>query len=114
MSKELTPLEAFYKIANTHQYAFQEVYKKETKLIETALKDLEELKTENAVLNYWLKGITYYIENGSFTLLDLSKRIKAFEIIKECFVLNGFDELIPNAKWFENKEMQVLLKEVLK
>lgn len=46
MTKQLTPLEAFYKIANIHQYAFQEVYKEETNLIEDALKDYEELQKD--------------------------------------------------------------------
>ena len=41
------------------------------------------------------------------------KELKALEIIKECFNLNGFDELVPNSKWFESKEKQDLLKEEL-
>lgn len=39
--------------------------------------------------------------------------IKALEIIKECFNFNGFDELIPNNKWFESEEKQNLLRKVL-
>lgn len=27
--------------------------------------------------------------------------LEVLEIIKECFDLNGFDELIPNSKWFD-------------
>lgn len=41
------------------------------------------------------------------------KELKVLEIIKECFDLNGFDELVPNSKWFESEEKQDLLKEVL-
>ena len=41
------------------------------------------------------------------------KKLKALDIIKECFDLNGFDEFIPNSKWFESEEKQKLLKEVL-
>lgn len=43
----------------------------------------------------------------------MSKELEALDIIKECFDLNGFDELIPNSKWFESEEKQKLLKEVL-
>ena len=45
MSKELTPLETFYILANTYQYAFQEIHKEETKIIETGLKRLEWYET---------------------------------------------------------------------
>ena len=45
--------------------------------------------------------------------LTVEKALKALEIIKECFDLNGFDELVPNSKWFESEEKQKMLKEVL-
>ena len=48
-----------------------------------------------------------------YAILEDMKKIKALEIIKECFNLNGFDELIPNSKWFESEEKQDLVKEVL-
>lgn len=55
-------------------------------------------------------------ENGKTQLVHdlntIKKELKALETIKECFDLNGFDELIPNSKWFESEEKQKLLKEV--
>lgn len=38
------------------------------------------------------------------------KTLKAIEVIKECFDFNGFDELVPNAKWWENEDKQKILK----
>lgn len=46
-------------------------------------------------------------------LKEKEKQDKILQIIKECFVLNGFDELIPNSKWFKSEEKQKLLKEIL-
>ena len=88
MNKDLTPLDALEELkiwANNPYMSLEEGSEEEKELvgvIEKALKELEELKIENAILNYWLKGIIYYIENGEFTLLDLSKKLKALEIIK--------------------------------
>lgn len=41
------------------------------------------------------------------------KELKSLKVIKECFALNSFDELVPNSKWYESEEKQNLLKEVL-
>ena len=40
-------------------------------------------ETRITVDDYLLTGIKYYIEGGTFTLADLSRRIKALEIIKK-------------------------------
>lgn len=46
----------------------------------------------------------------------VAKSLKAFEIIKECFDVNGFDELIPNEHWWKIalKKRNRFLKEMLK
>ena len=42
--------------------------------------------------------------------------LQALEIIKNCFDVNGFDELIPNQNWWKipQKERSRLLKEIQK
>lgn len=66
-----------------------------------------------------LENVKRFIVNKSdnievyWEIVVIEQTIKALEIIKECFNLNGFDELIPNSKWFESKEKRDLLKEVL-
>ena len=93
----MTPLEALERI-RSHNY--HECSKKEClNIIETALKEYEGAKAHIEALN------KERIEN--------SIKLKALEIIKECFDLNGFDELVPNSKWFKSKEKQDLLKDVL-
>lgn len=56
---------------------------------------------------------TIVINEKEYKCSDIVKHEKAFEIIKECFDLNGFDELVPNSKWFESEEKQDLLRKVL-
>lgn len=64
-----------------------------------------------------LKRLNYIDENKIYCIsenyLQDIKKIKALDIIIECFEFNGFDELIPNNKWFESEEKQDLVKEVL-
>lgn len=50
------------------------------------------------------------IENA---LKENEKKLKALEVIKECFDFNGFEEFIPNSKWYQSESKQKLLKEVL-
>ena len=46
----------------------------------------------------------------------IEKALKALEVLKECFDFEGFDEFIPNGKWFEKdiQEREKLLKEMTK
>ena len=46
----------------------------------------------------------------------IEKALKALEVLKECFDFEGFDEFIPNGKWFEKdiEERKKLLKEMTK
>ena len=104
MSKELQALERIKRIYVYFIRHYREIEptlmiceKEDFALIETAL---EELEVKREVIGDILSG-------------DDDKKLKTLEIIKECFNLNGFDELIPNSKWFESKEKQDLLKEVL-
>lgn len=79
MSKELTPLESFERIKNitydrTDLYGIEE-YRKSLDIIETALKEKENIeKTINELFS----------ENGKvITTIDIKKQLKAFEIIKD-------------------------------
>ena len=45
---------------------------------------------------------------------ETARQLLAFEIIKHCFTLNGFDELIPNELWWDHEKIQDFVKEVLK
>lgn len=49
-----------------------------------------------------------------FLKMAIEQPLLAFEIIKRCFKLNGFDELIPNEKWWVSKSIQDFVKEMLK
>lgn len=85
-------------------------------------KDLKAWKIVKEYVEYCLdirNGCEAIQWNSTYDFLkpfidEIDKQSKALEIIKECFYLNGFDELMPNHKWFESKEKQDLLKEVLK
>ena len=46
----------------------------------------------------------------------IEKSLKALEIIKKCFEVNGFDELIPNSQWWKLpfEVRSALLKELTK
>lgn len=47
-------------------------------------------------------------------LKEKEKQDKILQIIKECFSINGFGELIPNSKFYESEEKEDLLREWLK
>lgn len=130
MNKELTPLEALERLRPKTTYL--PYYTRNEKryycnIIEKALKELESLTNENAVLEYWLKGVFYYIENKEYTLIDISKNLKAVEIIVKkkvdvcllisCiydFELNYYNLCMRNKERHLTQEEFDLLKEVLK
>ena len=109
----MKPLELFYKIKDYLMMEWGSSEIEELDIIENVLKNNEELIKENECYHYLMNLVRYTFNGYDFTLEKLGKILKAIEIIKECFNLNGFDELIPNSKWFESKEKQDLLKEVL-
>lgn len=128
MNKEMTPLQALKKIKQARYFVdfeldvkVSEDYKKELNIIETALKNYQELLDRPCVLVGRTHGHTKALVDTisknykeiKVTNLEDEKKLKAFEIIKECFDLNGFDELVPNSKWFESEEKQDLLRKVL-
>jgi len=45
--------------------------------------------------------------------IRIEKQLLAFELIKKCFNLNGFDELIPNDNWWESETIQEFIREIL-
>ena len=111
MSKEL---DAFYDLKNVYwdndivkeKYGITpEISKLKFDIIETALKKLEEI---DDTLSSKLK----FMNDLLFTLEETCKKQdEILGIIKECFNLNGFGELIPNSKYFKSEEKQNLLEE---
>lgn len=98
MSKNLTPLEAVKCLRNFFGESF---YKYEFDIIETALKRLEEIDKRDSVV-----GI---IEEKPLDVV--LKKLKALEIIKECF---GVNLILFTAEEFGlPKEKIDLLREVL-
>lgn len=91
MSKKLTPLQALNKIANIEMK--------------------EQYKVDKG-------GFVYRVVNDECPkeLKIIEKALKALEVLKECFDFEGFDEFIPNGKWFEKdiQEREKLLKEMTK
>ena len=43
----------------------------------------------------------------------IEKQLIAFELIKQCFNINGFDELIPNENWWKSETIQEFIREIL-
>lgn len=89
MSKELR---AFRKICrNLNSYEFTDEYKKNKKLIETTLKNYEELTSKPAILHGRTHGHTQALidticknyKEVKITNLEDEKKLKALEIIKE-------------------------------
>lgn len=133
MNKELEALKEIKRqVGNIHYFDFTQSTPTMTSIplintpffdiIETALKNYEELTNKPVMFCRSTHGskqalIDMICKNHKevkITCLEDEKKLKALEIIKECFDLNGFDELIPNSIWFENEEKQKLLKEMLK
>lgn len=99
MTKELTPLEALERIKNIKTLSvperrvvtFQEKYKEELNIIETALKNYQELLEKPCVLVGRTQGHTKALidtisknyKEIKITSLEDEKEIKAFEIIKK-------------------------------
>ena len=52
-------------------------------------------------------------KHNVLSLDDLDNRLTAFELIKKCFNLNGFDELIPNDNWWKSETIQEFIREIL-
>jgi len=103
MSKEL---EALKKIRDKADLEFFIPLDEDFEIIETALKEKENIEKS---INELFCG-----KNGEvITSIEIKKKLKALEIIKECFNFNGFDELIPNSKWFANEDKQKILREIL-
>ena len=77
-------LQAFYKIVNIHQYAFHEIYKEQTKIIETALKALEIVKERPIVALVDYK-YTYeeWLELVDERERDLFKNKEEYDLLKE-------------------------------
>ena len=101
MSKGLEALERIKREAGIPYFSTLydiDMWREDFKTVETALKDYE--KKTKLAKEY--KDVD-----------NVAKRLIAIEIIKQCFDLNGFDELIPNSKWFENEGKRKFLKEVL-
>ncbi len=95
MSKEL---QAFRKICkNLNSYEFTDEYKKNKKLIETALKNYEELTSKPMILCVRTHGYTQALidticknyKEVKITNLEDEKKLKALEIISQNFKLVG-------------------------
>lgn len=97
--KSLTELYHLMELFEERKRAYRKISKYRTRKYKMS-KELEALK------RIWeMTG-----NKEDFELVETA--LKALETIKECFVLNGFDELIPNSKWFD-KANQDLLRRVL-
>lgn len=125
MSKELTPLETLKNIEKEvedyegfDENTYYQMDRTRFQIIENALKRLEEhdkIFKKYDINDKWLEPVLYVIKNHFPMNIETQlKKLETLAIIKECFVLNGFDELIPNSKWFESEEKQKILKEELK
>ena len=134
-NKELSPLEALEKIKESPHRVFLEndeyryvgdIYKNEIDIIETALKEYEELKFQKERNNELQKhSISLGIKIGEVE--EIGKKLKALEIIKEtpefAWYVKSYEnayEMITDVKGFrvknsveELQEMFDLLKEVL-
>lgn len=125
MNNKLTLLKAFKNLREQNDFLKQRNipreyrYDDELDIIETALKEYETHKKilkdyglslanfrEACLLLAMLKGEHLNIHN-------IANQLKSLEIIKECFDFNGFEEFIPNSKWYQSESKQKLLKEVL-
>lgn len=127
MNKELTPLEALEKIKNrfdNHELYRNTDLQNELNIIETALKDYELLIMTSNIIKNNIKDIPRE---------DITKKLKALEIIKEKqvdvgrfiliintwfdddFALHRYNDYLENDldKWKLTKEEFDLLKEVL-
>ena len=146
MSKELTPLEALNEIKNIKTLSvperkvvtFQEKYKEELDIIETALKEYEKLKKEvNEISDFGLKAYRVELEkqiNSNKKYRTTNKRLrvknqKLYEILRiikekhvDCFKLiaifrtsNNIEHYNQNygSNWQLTQEEYDLLKEVL-
>lgn len=99
MSKELR---AFRKICkNLNSYEFTDEYKKNKKLIETTLKNYEELTSKPVILCGRTHGYTQALidticknyKEVKITNLEDEKKVKALEVIKELLKIKiGIDE----------------------
>lgn len=69
---------------------------------------------EKALKTYEKIIATYPIKNGKEYKKTVVKRLLAIEILRECFYINGFDEFIPNSKWYDekNENKRKLIEEV--
>ena len=139
MTKELTPLEALERIKNIKTLSvperrvvtFQEKYKEELNIIETALKNYQELLKRPCVLvgrtNGHTKALIDTISKNykeiKITSLEDEKEIKAFEIIKKKNVstiglkyhstCENYNNDLLKGEYPLTKEEYDLLKEVL-
>ena len=110
----MTPLEALEIIKNASTIyvgCASDIYTRysfECKLIETELKESEYYKMLCNAYVYFIHD-----DKHKYPVLELGKIIKTIDIIRECFDFNGFEEFIPNSKWYQNEENQKILKEVL-
>ena len=108
----MTPEEALEKIkslVNDVQYSSKiPSINNELEIIEAALKESDYYKMLCNAYVYFIHDT-----NHKYSVLELGKIIKTIDIIKECFDFNGFEEFIPNSKWYQNIENQKILKEVL-
>ena len=139
MTKELTPLEALERIKNIKTLSvperrvvtFQEKYKEELNIIETALKNYQELLEKPCVLVGRTQGHTKALidtisknyKEIKITSLEDEKEIKAFEIIKKKNVstiglkyhstCENYNNDLLKGEYPLTKEEYDLLKEVL-
>lgn len=60
--------------------------------------------------------IETFIDKDSEDIKTVRKALEALEVLKECFDFEGFDEFIPNGKWFEKdfEQRNEILKELIK
>jgi hypothetical protein len=89
MDKELTPLEALKELRSYCEDAYyNKIYDKDYQIIETALKDYEELKK--------LKLLPYPKVNDKEYRRSVIKRLQAFETIKNDLQLRVISQLEGN------------------
>lgn len=121
-SKELTPLEALERIKKWFPFKVNELEYQDICIIETALKNYQELLERPCVLvgrtNGHTKALIDMISKNykeiKITNLDDDKQLKALEIIKEYFVLTSeYGQVSLETKKLIPEDKYDLLKEVL-
>ena len=75
-------------------------------------KTKKDLETENAVLSYWLKQCYFYLGSGKYTPFEITKIIKALEIIKKYTYSGGWSGDYTTEYWKMKAEEIKVMDEV--